>query len=163
MTNSTASTTLICGSPQHLPTLVDWPYFPGFNSIDTSSRPSGTCSTIPWRENQLVKLIRPWKILRTILFSVLTWFFLAFLWAYLPSPSPEPNNLMGRHIPRPYFSQGEHELGYISKLLPLLYNSYQTGFPKSDDYFNVLSSGRHSLSLSYTVNPSLLTLSISSF
>jgi hypothetical protein len=43
----------------------------------------------------------PWKLLRSILrvvlFTVLVWFVLALLWAFLPSPSLDGDPANGRH------------------------------------------------------------------
>jgi hypothetical protein len=35
------------------------------------------------------KTSMPWKIFRIVLLGVLTWFILAWLWAFLPFPSSE--------------------------------------------------------------------------
>jgi hypothetical protein len=34
-------------------------------------------------------MIRPWKIVRIVLWGVFAWFVLALLWAFLPSPPSE--------------------------------------------------------------------------
>lgn len=53
----------------------------------------------------------PWKLLRivfrVILFGALTWFLLALLWAFLPSPIPEHDGDSGTDYPTSVLRSGK--------------------------------------------------------
>jgi hypothetical protein len=81
------------------PLLAYCPYSRGLNSISASPTVKRLYFNRSTMNNTPARMIRPWKLLRIILFSVLSWFLLALLWAYIPSPSPELNNSNGTSYP----------------------------------------------------------------
>jgi len=89
-------------------------------------------------------MIRPWKIVRIILWSFFTWFILALLWAFLPFPSSDHD--------------GDNGNGYATSVLRAGQTLTRV-YP--DQKFKVSANTRSAFALDYTFDADNFALSIS--
>lgn len=89
-------------------------------------------------------MIRPWKIIRIVLWSFFAWFFLALLWAFLPFPSFEREGDNGNDYATSVLRAGQT----LNRVYP-----YQK--------FKVSANRRSAFALDYTFDENNFALSIS--